>query len=310
MKFLTREWYELCQRTGLHFGMKVHNGAAVYDEALYLRLYKRKEKEFVTMQHQIYDVDPRFMLEDDGCTLVPIDKFVNGEKINEEEKIIYHMPPEEKKRIQKLIEKYDARPPFDEKKCKENFRLMQETTKNDKTEKLPYELSRQIVDIRVFSLGYCTKEVLSQLKKLSKENEKKMRHILNEYSKAQQSEDIPKNIDERFAFHDCKITELSVGENVVMRLDTQGGFTDFDKITFVASEIIKQEKHIAGSIWLYQELYRRGNGYEAHMLLAGEEIHELIICCNDIIINKEYYKRAGRLPLYSKPNSKPIDREK
>lgn len=48
-------------------------GAAVYDEALYLRLYKRKEKEFVTMQHQVYDVDPRFMLEDDGCTLVIID---------------------------------------------------------------------------------------------------------------------------------------------------------------------------------------------------------------------------------------------
>ncbi|MDD4729284.1 MAG: hypothetical protein PHN55_11115 [Dysgonamonadaceae bacterium] len=46
MKYLTKEWYELCQRTGLHFGMRVHNDANIYDEALYLRLYTRKEKAF------------------------------------------------------------------------------------------------------------------------------------------------------------------------------------------------------------------------------------------------------------------------
>ena len=54
MKYLTKEWYELCQQTGLHFGMRVHNGAEGYDEALYLRLYKRKEKEFVKMQREAY----------------------------------------------------------------------------------------------------------------------------------------------------------------------------------------------------------------------------------------------------------------
>jgi hypothetical protein len=63
MKYLTKEWYELCQQMGLHFGMRVHNGAEGYDEALYLRLYKRKEKEFIKMQREVYDVDPRFMLE-------------------------------------------------------------------------------------------------------------------------------------------------------------------------------------------------------------------------------------------------------
>ena len=53
MKYLTKEWYELCQQTGLHFGMRVHNGAEGYDEALYLRLYKRKEKKFVKMQREV-----------------------------------------------------------------------------------------------------------------------------------------------------------------------------------------------------------------------------------------------------------------
>ena len=103
MKYLTKEWYELCQQTGLHFGMRVHNGAEGYDEALYLRLYKRKEKKFVKMQREVYDVDPRFMLEQDGSTLVPLDKFANGEVINEEDKVVYHMSPEEKDSIQILI---------------------------------------------------------------------------------------------------------------------------------------------------------------------------------------------------------------
>ncbi|HWQ50951.1 MAG TPA: hypothetical protein VN369_04020, partial [Terriglobales bacterium] len=156
MKYLTKEWYELCQRTGLHFGIRAHKGAAVYDEALYLRLYKRKENAFVKMQREVYDVDPGFMLEQDGCTLVPLDKFVSGEEITEDDKTVYCMPPEERARIQKLIEEYDARPPFDEKKCREEFRILQETQKKQTADRLPHELSQQIADMRVFSLGYCT----------------------------------------------------------------------------------------------------------------------------------------------------------
>jgi hypothetical protein len=285
MKYLTKEWYELCQQTGLHFGMRVHNGAEGYDEALYLRLYKRKEKEFVKMQREAYDVDPRFMLEQDGCTLVPLDKFASGEEINEGDKVIYHMPPEAKDRIQKLIDNYDIRPPFDEKKCREEFRILQETTKKETTNKLPSELLQQITDMRVFSLGYCTRRILNQLKKLSNDNKKKMDSVLNEYSKAQQAEPIPQIIRERFGFHDCEVTELTVGKNVVMGFDTEGGFTNFKMITFTAAEIIKQEEHIAGSTWIYNELYSTESGYEAHMLFwAREGLKELIIRCNDIII--------------------------
>ena len=286
MRYLTKEWYELCQQTGLHFGMRVHNGVDIYDEALYLGLYKRKEKEFVKMQREVYDVDPRFMLEQDGCTLVPLDKFASCEEINEEDKVIYHMLPEEKDLIQKLIDEYDVRPPFDEKKCREEFCIHQETTKKETTDKIPPKLLQQIADIRVFSLGYCTKEILSQLKGLSKENEKKMNRVLDEYSKAQQEENIPQLIRERFGFHDCEVTEFTVGKNdVVMHLDTRGGFTNFNMITFATSEIIKQEDHIVGSTWLYEELYRTENGYEAHMLFWTDAgMSELIICCNDIII--------------------------
>lgn len=288
MKYLTKEWYELCQRTGLHFGMKVNKGAAFYDEELYLKLYKRKERKFVKIQHESYNFDPRFMLEQDGCTGVPIDKFVTGEEIKEEDIIVFHMTTEERESIQKMIDEYDVRPPFDEKRCRDEFRYIQETYKIiDAKEKIPHELIQQIADIRIFALGYCTKKVLNQLKKISKKNEQKVNLISDEYSKAQQAENIPQYIKESFGFHDCEVTELSVDKNIVMRFDTRGGFTDLNKITFVTSEIIKQEDHIVGSTWIYNELYRTENGYEAHMLFQGEDMPELIISCKDIVIVKE-----------------------
>ncbi|WP_066718779.1 DUF4085 family protein [Clostridium sp. Marseille-P299] len=287
MKYLTKEWYKLCQRTCLHFGMKVIKGASVYNEELYNRLYKRKENEFVRVQHNFYDFDPRIMLEDDGKVFKPLMILSNSEMFEEDE-IVYHMPIEERERIQKLIEEYDVRPPFDEVKCREEFRDIQETFKIIQVkEKLPMELIDQIADIRLFALGYCTRKVLNQLEGISNENEMKVNSISKECMNAQQAEKIPQSIKEAFGFHDCRVTDFIVDKDIVMRLNTQGGFTNLNKITFVSSEIIKDDKFIVGSVWIYHELYCMENGYEAHILLERNELSELIIRCKDIVIVKE-----------------------
>ncbi|EGD48073.1 hypothetical protein Cpap_2760 [Ruminiclostridium papyrosolvens DSM 2782] len=121
MRYLTKEWYDLCQRTGLHFGMRAHKGAGQKDEALYLRLYKRKEQQFIKKENEIYNVDPRFMLDVDGSVFIPADKFLSDDEICDEDKIVYEMPSEEKERIYKLIEKYDSRGPFDVNECRIKF---------------------------------------------------------------------------------------------------------------------------------------------------------------------------------------------
>ncbi|CAH1209878.1 DUF4085 family protein [Paenibacillus sp. JJ-223] len=284
MKYLTKEWYELCQKTGLHFGKRVHRGAEKRDEALYKRLYKRKENEFIKMQREIYDVDPRFMLEQEGTLMIPLEKFVTGEEVSSEEMKIYEMTPEERQRIQTYIDEYDARPPFDEVNSKQQFSDNHEWSCREEIRRLPLALSSQIADERVFALGYCTKEVMRQLKLLSKENEKKMMHTLDEYRKVRQNEQIPEDIQRKFSFHDCRVIRVDSGEAVVIRLDTEGGFTNLNHITFVGAEIIKQDE-IVGSCWLYEELYRIDHGYEAHVLF--EDGSELIIRCNDIIIVQE-----------------------
>lgn len=287
MKYLTKEWYERCQRTDLYFGLRVHSGAESYSDALYKRLYKRKEKEFVDLERDIYDVDPRFMLEQDGSTFVSLDACINEEDISEEDQMIYQMYLEEKEHIQQLIEEYESRPPFNEGQCREKFRLSQESEIRETINRLPHNIYQQIADVRVFCLGYCTKDVLRQLKDLSKENEKTMNRVLKDYYKAQEEELIPDVIKDHFDFHDCKMIKVAVSEtDMVMHLDTSGGFTHFNKVTFTAPEIIKQEGPINGKIWLYEELYRTEVGYEVHILFSSDGLSELIIRCTDIRIEE------------------------
>ena len=71
MRYLTKSWYNLCQKTGLYFGMEVNEEANEYDEKLYQKLYRIKEQEYITMQQSMYDEDPRSLLQDDGATFVP-----------------------------------------------------------------------------------------------------------------------------------------------------------------------------------------------------------------------------------------------
>ena len=285
MRYLTKEWYNLCQMTGLHFGMRSHKGTYQKDEDLYLRLRKRKEKEFIKLECELYDFDPREMLEIyDGSLFVSADKFIKGEEIHDEDTIMHHMTEEEKGHINKLIEEYDSREPFDADKCKMEFNKRQDIIQSENINNLPANLYSQIADPRVFALGYCTKEILRQLKRLSKENEKRVHEVLNEYTKAQKEEIVPEQLRERFVFHDCQVMSCEFNKDIVFYLDTSGGFTDNNKIIFKDAKIIKQEKPLEESYWLYEELYFNKGWYEAHMLFAGEDIHELTINCEDIII--------------------------
>ncbi|MHB8062823.1 MAG: DUF4085 family protein [Ruminiclostridium sp.] len=97
---------------------------------------------------------------------------------------------------------------------------------------------------------------------------------------------MPENIGKRFCFHDREVTELTINKNTVMRFDARDEFYP-NKVTFVTSEIIKQEEHIVDSHWIYNELYRTENDYEAHMLFRSGGMLELIIRCNDIVVDWE-----------------------
>lgn len=267
--------------------MRAHKDAAQKDEALYIRLKTRKRNEFIKTERELYNTDPRFMLGFVGSTCVSVQKFISGEEIHEEDKIVYQMTNEEKEKIYALIEAFDTRAPFDLDKCCIEFERRQEMILNDYIEKIPPSLYEQIADPRVFALGYCTREILVQLKKQSHINNIKVDDMVNQNTKAMDNANIPEQLRGIHGFHDCQVDKMILNQDIILHLNTSGGFTDNNRIVFRDAHIMKQEKPLEGSYWLYEELYPQPNGYEVHMLFYGDEVHEFTMCCKDIMISKE-----------------------
>ena len=285
MKYLTKQWYELSQLTFLHIGMKVLKEANRFDDSLFRKLYKEAENQYVETEREAYNVDPRYMLEHDGSTLISLDRYVLGEQLSDEDIMIYDMPKEEKKHIQKLINEFDSRLPFNEEKCREDFIKINRMIEDENKKRIPPNIYDQIADPRVFALGYCTKSIYNQLKKISKENMKKANLIVDEYSKAQMNEIIPDDIKEKLSFHDCKVKDFKVdGKDAAMIFDIYGQMATYDRVVFKSAKIISQESEVIGSYWIHNEIYCVENGYEVHILLDGEGTHELTISCENIVI--------------------------
>lgn len=288
MRYLTKEWCNLSQLTGLHFGLRAHKDASELNESTYQRLRRNKEKAILRQEKEIYDFDPRELFEDDGMTFVRADKFISGEEIQDEDTIVYEMPEEQREHIRKLVEAYDVRGPFDIQKSKIEFEERQKHFLKENEIKIPKEIFRQIADPRVFALGYSTKEIIHQLKQISRKNKIRVEQQLVDFSAAQQSENIPEDLRKHFGFHDCKVLCVEKAKDITIFLDPSGGFTENNRLTFHDATVIQEDKAVDGCWWIYQELYKTQDGYEAHMMFADEtnSYIELTIVAKDITVAK------------------------
>lgn len=234
MRYLTKEWYELCQKTYLDFGMEAMEETSQPSEELYLQLYRKKEKEYIENQRELYDSDPHCLL--------------------------------------------------DEEKYKKEFLQIQTEFIKMKEELLKeFGLMQCVADVRIFALGYCTKKVLEQLKIISKKNREKVEQISEACCNAAKLEKIPESLRQNFGFHDCKVTDMVVGKDIIIQLDTEGEYATFDTVTFVNGKVRKQDDSILEKRWIYDELYKTEQGYEAHMLFDCLGLSELTIECDDIL---------------------------
>lgn len=290
------------QQMGLHTGKKVHKKVGQFSETLFLQLYKAEERQFIEEQREFYNYDPRKML----METVPVEVWLEGkERAQNIDEIIANMSSEVRTRFEQQVAEFDARPPFNEIECKERFREALQWNCEHYRVKLPSPILDKIADLRVFALDYCTKEVLKLLSKYSKQSEKNTNDVLEQFRKAQSQEAIPEELRKKFNFHDCCVKELKLktnlvdtnvndanvqtesNTNLILFLDTSGGFTLNNKITFVEVEMLLQEEQIVNQAWLYSELYCVDGGYEVHVLFEGMNMAELILRCRDIIIEQE-----------------------
>ena len=153
--------------------------------------------------------------------------------------------------------------------------------------KIPNNILEKVKDIRVLALNYASKEVYEMLKEYSQSNQKYVLDIIKEYDqieKEQFGNNSIKFIEE--SFHDCFIIEVNTnGNDVIMKLDNEHGFSDKETIIFKNANIILDE-NINESWWLYNEIYINNDKYEVHILASGNNgLKELSITCEEFILN-------------------------
>lgn len=119
---------------------------------------------------------------------------------------------------------------------------------------------------------------------------------------------VPKYLADNFGFHDGSVLSFEqINGNIVMTVDRNcyvfEDQTRFVKVTFVNGAILECDDNLKfksqvvcadGKMcyesictWMYDELYKTDNGYEAHMLLLDQwEWGYLTIACSDIEITE------------------------
>lgn len=252
MKYFTKEWYELCRCTSLHFNLRAHNGTVKKDEALYRRLYKRKLSVFIQEEKEHYDYNPRGYQEayqqDFSFDLVK-DRFDEYQVMKIQE--IHKTVPQE------LIDQIA------------DLRMLA----------LGYctsDMKKQL-----------TKVSLDNEKKVRTVFES----YKEEYAKQKIPERIMNDINFHDAYvSHVDIIKNEGCEDIIIDF-YYGVFTENNRIVFKNAKFITQEQELVDQVFLYKEVYRVPlnqalSGYEFHMLLFREEPCECTIRCSDIIVSK------------------------
>jgi len=89
--------------------------------------------------------------------------------------------------------------------------------------------------------------------------------------------------------HDCAILKSDfVGDDLIMDIDSSGGFCDVIKLMFINAKIIECDIDLNGAWWIHEEVYMQQDGYELHVLFHSKdcELGEMIITFDEIEIEK------------------------
>ena len=164
---------------------------------------------------------------------------------------------------------------------KENFKELFRFKIKDLKSNLPNEIIQKVADIRVLALKYVSSDIRREIVKFSIANYEILESAQKGYSdenprKLFTPEEI--NFFEN-SFHDCIVKSCrKKGKNLIISLDNSGGFTGIDHVILKNYTVLKQDKRLHGSWWLYNEIYKTDTGYEIHVLLqSGGRLIDFII---------------------------------
>lgn len=142
-----------------------------------------------------------------------------------------------------------------------------------------------ISDIRVFSLGRATPDVITKVAVFFRDREDQHEKVQKEYFAYCHENYSQVNIKKllKFNLHDCKIlSHYRIDEDMYVDIDNTGGFTSIKGLILRNCKIIKQDADLKGAVWIYDEIYPKGDSYEIHALLFDKDYFEVTMRVNDI----------------------------
>lgn len=249
MKYFTKEWYELCQKTSFHLLLEEEKQAETFSEEFFLQLYNSELNSWLNLQEEIDSI------------------MKNNETVNTDDKNEY-----EPFNRDKVIEQFH-----------QGFIHNQEHIKRE----LPKSILKQIADIRVFVLNKATRTVMNAVTQFCEDNERSVTATSKDYRRyiEEASNTIDREIIKKFRFHDCTlIKSVQNDTSLTLILDNSGGFTNIDEVTFENFNIIKQDDLLEDTWWLYEEVYKVNDAYEFHILLQNNKtgLMDVIISADQV----------------------------
>lgn len=303
MKYFTKDWYVLMQHLNYTAGM-TPIADKKYTDGEITALLSGKIKERIERDMEEYNTPP-VRTEIDFENFQP-DDFATYDM--ERGVLVIPSSIEEIKEdierdYQNRLAEFENRPPFDPKKTIEEFT---ETYKSE----LKYgylrfpEWVKGAADIRLIAMGYLPESVYKDLEAEQQRN-KQLFEAINDSATATlnaENEKIPEEIARNFSFHDGEIIYLEEADGDIVMLINEDyipyeGQTPYTKVIFVGAKIIERDENLKFErenieidgqncptypVWLYEELYKTKDGYEAHMLLSENDLCYLTIACRDI----------------------------
>ncbi len=263
MRYFTKEWYQLCQKTDLHLFLEESKEAESFSEEYFQRVYDEELNKFLSLQEEassvsfddLYPQEMEIEFLQDDLSAEEIQALKHHYAIEREEARESYIPP-------KSLDREEAIDQFTE--------AYFDNLKRSKT-LLPTTILNEIADIRVFVLNRASRKVIEELKSFSENNQKIVDDTIKDYKtyykKTYGDSDPIGNIN----FHDCTIAQAFQQKNeFTLILDNSGGFTDIQSVTFTNCEISLREMRLENASWLYDEIYKNGENYELQVLLLSE----------------------------------------
>lgn len=302
MKFYTKEWYGLMQRQFYTSGLKKVPDKE-YSPKEIRAFYDRDLAEEVERDRAIYNTPPSFDWMEE---LLRPDTFKPENFLFEEEVTgrLYHPKTAEEARARLEAdrkaqeERFASRPPFDPAETVECFRQCWRMGLRHGASGYPHWVG-ETVDRRLLALNRMPESAYGRLEKEERENRRAFQEIQAAAEKALGSQEIPKPLRESFRFHDAHVLALKrAGGDAEMYLRKDGawpGGTPYARVRFLGVTELLREKGLvlrtktvegeksSNCQYLYDELYRTEDGYEAHMLLwTRNALRYLTVRCRDI----------------------------